>query len=240
MTDKAEDWMLPGPQLTDVDVTLRSSSRGVQREWTHDAGIHEPMVKRIFDFVLAGMGLLTSAPLWFAVALAIKIEDGGPVIFRQLRVGKGGRRFTSLKFRSMTSHDDDMLGALQARPDDPRVTRIGRFLRTTGLDELPQLWNILKGDMSFVGPRALLPAEIEVGGSRRLVPLESVPGYRVRQQIRPGLTGIAQVYAPRDLPRKGKFRYDAVYLRRRTFWLDVKLILASFWISARGRWDSGR
>ena len=115
------------------------------------------MLKRAFVAALAGAGLVASAPLWAIFAAAIKLEDGGPIFFMQDRVGLGGRTFDALKFRSMRPDAEALTGALQATKDDPRVTRIGRFMRATAMDELPQLWNILRGDMSFVGPRALRP-----------------------------------------------------------------------------------
>src|SRR5262249_3074090 len=102
---------------------------------------------------------------------------------------------------------------------------------------LPQLWNIFRGDMSFVGPRALRPHEIEVFGDGRHVALEDVPGFERRSAVRPGLTGVAQIYAPRDVVRRNKFRDDGIYIRRRTFWLDLRLIVLSFWITFRGRWE---
>jgi len=128
-------------------------------------------------------------------------------------------------------------GPVQARHGDARITRAGRGMRATAMDELPQLWNIFRGDMSFVGPRALRPGEIEIEGNEP-VALEAVPGYLERIAVRPGLTGIAQVYAARDVPRRHKFRYDALYIRRQSLWLDVRLILLSFWISFRGTWES--
>lgn len=194
--------------------------------------------KRMLDVALSGLGLLASAPLALLIALAIKLEDGGPILYGQERVGRDGRRFRSWKFRSMVPDSDDRFGPLQAGENDRRVTRIGRLLRATALDELPQLWNILKGDMSFVGPRALMPAEIEVNGNGELIPLERIPGYAARHRVRPGLTGLAQVYAPRDIPRRQKFRYDLLYIRRQSFWLDLKLIALSFWITFRGKWES--
>ena len=117
------------------------------------------------------------------------------------------------------------------------MTRTGRLLRATAMDELPQLWNILVGDMSFVGPRALRPEEIEVGGDARPVPLQAIPGYEARHRVAPGLTGLAQIYADRDIPRQHKFRYDLLYIRRQSFLLDLRLILLSFWITFRGRWE---
>ena len=196
------------------------------------------MLKRAFDFLLALSGLIGSAPLWAIFAAAIKLEDGGPVFFRQERVGLGGRTFMALKFRSMKPDAEAGVGAVQATERDPRVTRIGRLMRATAMDELPQLWNILRGDMSFVGPRALRPGEIEAGRGGLLERLEDVPGFATRIQVRPGLTGIAQVYAPRDVPRRHKFRYDRIYVRRRSWWLVVRLILVSFWISVLGTWEA--
>lgn len=195
------------------------------------------MIKRTFDATLAAAGLVMSAPFWALFAAAIKLEDGGPVFYAQDRVGQGGRVFKALKFRSMRPDAERETGPLQARRRDPRVTRIGRLMRATAMDELPQLWNILRGDMSFVGPRALRPGEIEIEGGVA-VPLEAVPGFDRRIRVRPGLTGVAQVYAARNVPRRYKFRYDALYIRRRTMWLDLRLILLSFWISFSGTWDS--
>jgi len=193
-------------------------------------------MKRAFDILLAGLGLVVSAPLWAVIAAAIKAEDRGPVFFAQDRVGLGGRRFRALKFRSMIPDAEATTGAVQAVADDPRATVVGRALRATAMDELPQLWNIFRGDMSFVGPRALRPGELERAGNG-VVPLHAVPGYGERASVRPGLTGLAQIYAPRDVARRHKFRYDRLYVRRRSLWLDLRLIALSFWISARGTWE---
>ena len=195
------------------------------------------MLKRAFDATLAGAGLILSAPLWAIFAAAIRIEDGGPVFYRQSRVGLGGRTFDALKFRSMRPDAERATGAIQAPADDPRVTRVGRLMRATAMDELPQLLNILRGDMSFVGPRALRPGEIETNSDGRLERLEDVPGFERRIRVRPGLTGLAQVYAPRDVRRRQKFRYDRLYVERRSWCLDLRLILLSFWISVLGRWE---
>lgn len=193
--------------------------------------------KRVFDVTAAGLGMLVSLPIWLLAALAVKLEDGGDVFYSQVRAGRHGRRFRVYKFRSMVQNAEAGVGALQASDGDRRITRTGRWLRATAMDELPQLWSIFIGDMSFVGPRALRPGEIEVQGDGRVVALEDVPGYDVRSSVVPGLTGIAQIYAARDLPRRQKFRYDRLYIRRRSFGLDLRLIALSFWISVRGRWE---
>ena len=194
-------------------------------------------MKRTFDAALASVGLIASLPLWCVCAVAIKLEDGGPIFYTQDRVGRDGHVFRALKFRSMHPDAERTTGPLQARSDDGRVTHVGRVMRATAMDELPQLWNISRGDMSFVGPRALRPGEIEIEGGTP-VPLEAVPGYVDRIVVRPGLTGVAQVYAPRDISRRSKFRYDRLYIQRRSFALDMRLILLSFWISFRGTWES--
>jgi lipopolysaccharide/colanic/teichoic acid biosynthesis glycosyltransferase len=204
---------------------------------TWRVGIRLCWAKRLFDLSLAALGLLASAPLWPVVTLAIKLDDGGPVFYGQHRVGRGGYWFKSWKFRSMVPDADQHFGPLQARSGDSRVTRVGRLLRATALDELPQLWNIFKGDMSFVGPRALLPEEIEVHGRETPMALEKIPGYKERHRVRPGLTGLAQIYADRDIPRQYKFRYDLLYIKKQSFWLDLKLIALSFWITSRGKWE---
>lgn len=196
-----------------------------------------PAGKRALDIVLAGAGLIGSSPLWLLLAAIIKLEDGGPVFYSQERVGEGGRVFRAYKFRSMVPDAERNVGALQASANDSRVTRIGRLMRATAMDELPQLWSIFRGDMSFVGPRALRPGEIEATGDGGFEALEDVPGYEERHSVRPGLTGIAQIYAPRDIKRRNKFRYDRIYIRQPSFWLDVRLIALSFWITFRGRWE---
>lgn len=195
------------------------------------------MLKRAFDILVSGTGLVVSAPVWLLVAAAIKLQDGGAVLFPQDRVGRGGRVFKALKFRSMIVNAEAATGPTQAQRHDRRVTPVGRLLRATAMDELPQLWNIFRGDMSVVGPRPLRPGEIEVAGDGTMVRLEDIPGYERRHGVRPGLTGLTQVYAPRDIPRVEKFRLDLQYLERAGFWFDLKLILVSFWITARGKWE---
>lgn len=186
--------------------------------------------KRVFDVLLASVGLLVSAPLWAVFAIAIKLEDGGPVFFAQPRSGRLGRVFQALKFRTMAPDAERALGPTYSVPADPRVTRAGRFLRATALDELPQLVNIFLGQMSFVGPRPERPEFVEEFKNE-------LPSYEQRLQILPGLTGLAQIYGHYNSSPRAKLRYDLLYVKRRSFLLDVRLILISFWISLRGRWQ---
>ncbi len=194
-------------------------------------------VKRLVDVSLATLGLVCSAPLWIVIALAIKLDDGGPIFYCQERVGRETQHFRSWKFRSMIPESDARFGPLQARDGDGRVTRIGWVLRMTAMDELPQLWNILRGEMSFVGPRPLMSEEIEVKGDGESIPIEKIPGYEARHCVTPGLTGIAQIYADRDIPRRYKFKYDLLYIRKQSCWLDLRLLGVSFLISLTGRWE---
>lgn len=194
-------------------------------------------MKRLFDIAVSGAGLIVLSPVAALIALGIKLEDGGPVLFTQERVGRGCRVFTAYKFRSMVVDAERLTGAVQATANDPRVTRVGRWLRATAFDELPQLWNILRGDMSVVGPRPLRPGEADTTAEGAQLLLSAIRGYEGRHRVRPGLTGLAQVHAPRDLPRTGKFRYDLLYQRKAGLCLDLRLIAQSFWITARGRWE---
>lgn len=200
----------------------------------------EYILKRPIDIILSSAGIIVSSPLWAIIAIVIWLEDKGPVFYSQERVGIDGKKFKALKFRTMIPDSDEKFGPMQAVENDPRVTKVGKILRNSAMDELPQLLSILKGDMSFVGPRALLPRELETGSNNNSTEayINNIPGYKERHLVRPGLTGIAQVYAPRDITRKNKFRYDMVYIRNRSLMLDIKLIFLSFWITFRRKWES--
>jgi lipopolysaccharide/colanic/teichoic acid biosynthesis glycosyltransferase len=196
-------------------------------------------IKRAFDFTLALLGLILSSPLWLILSLAIYLTDRGPILFSQKRAGRGGQEFNMVKFRTMkpvpkgkTPHRVTDIA------QDPRVTRIGKLLRATAMDELPVLLNILKGDMSFVGPKPL-PYRVEGRERMRYDNIGQVPGYKKRSQVRPGLTGMAQVYVGKrvSLSYRRRFQYDNLYIDRMSLWLDIKLILLSFWITLRGRWE---
>ena len=195
------------------------------------------ILKRSLDLLLSTVGLLLSAPLWGIAALAVKLEDRGPVFYPQDRWGQHQRRIRVLKFRTMIQNANPTGVTVQATVHDPRITRVGRLLRATAFDEIPQLLNIWKGEMSFVGPRMLPINERQNREKFGDVEDEKIPGFRERLLVRPGLTGIAQIYAPRDVSRRHKFKYDLLYIRRQSFWLDIRLILLSFWITFRGAWE---
>jgi len=193
-------------------------------------------LKRPIEIALALVGLVLLLPVCLVVAFLVWVGDRGPVFVHQVRVGRYGVPFHVIKFRTMREH---VVAGVhrQATVNDSRITPVGRILRAAALDEIPQLLNVLRGDMSFVGPRALLPQEIEVDPRRRQYHrIEDVPNYHVRISVRPGLTGLAQVYAPRDISRQRKFKYDALYVRRMSLGLDLRLFALSVFISVTGRW----
>jgi len=195
-------------------------------------------LKRPFDILLSFFGIVVSSPLWIVFAFLIWIEDRGPIFYSQERMGRMGHIFKALKFRSMIIDAEKENVPVQATENDSRVTKVGKYMRKTAMDELPQLVNIFKGDMSFVGPRALRPQEKEVKGDGSVVDISLISGFQERNRVRPGLTGLAQIYLPADAPRRKKFRYDSLYIRRQSFWFDIKLICLSFWITFRAKWES--
>lgn len=198
----------------------------------------EPILKRVLDVALSVLMLGMSLPVILPISMAIKLGDGGPVLYRQKRWGRNGTRFGVYKFRTMVPDAERKYGITQAKENDTRTTRIGRLLRAMGLDELPQILNILTGDMSFVGPRSLAVGEILTDMNGKRVNYEEIKGFRDRLEARPGLTGLATVYIPKDSSPCRKFKYDLFYLRKHTLCLDLHLIALSFWISLRGRWES--
>ncbi|MCI0661777.1 MAG: sugar transferase [Acidobacteria bacterium] len=214
-------------------VKIYSTFPNSAAKWTR-----EPLLKRPLDILISSIMLLLSAPASILIAIAIKLEDGGPVFYRQQRWGRFGNKFMVLKFRTMIQDADIKYGLKQAEVNDRRITRVGRILRATGLDELPQIINILRGEMSFVGPRALAVGEIIFDKNGGRINYEDTPGFHHRQAARPGLTGLATIYIPKDSPAHRKFRYDHYYIRKLSFGLDLRLIALSFWISFRGKWET--
>ncbi|NBN78590.1 sugar transferase [Microvirga tunisiensis] len=185
-----------------------------------------PAVKRGLDVVGSAAGLALLSPLFLGIAAAIKLTSDGPVIFRQARYGRNGELFYALKFRSMYVATQDASGVAQTRKNDPRITPVGRFLRRSNFDELPQLWNVLKGDMSLVGPRPHVPGMLAAG-----VPYEEFDTrYMDRHQVRPGITGLAQVNGFRgetteEYHARMRVNYDLEYIRTQSTRLDIKILL---------------
>ncbi len=179
------------------------------------------VIKRGFDLLLASFVLVCVTPILPLVALVIKLDSPGPIFFKQIRVGRGGKPFKIIKFRSMRADAEAKTGAVWAQTHDPRITRIGRFLRKSRLDELPQLWNVFVGDMSFVGPRPERP-EFEEKLERE------IPFYRARRAVQPGLTGWAQVrhgYGNTMLDALRKVEYDLYYIKNESLYLDLLILL---------------
>jgi len=199
---------------------------------------HQSSSKRLFDILLSLVGLVFLSPLWAIVWIAVVMEDGFPVLLRQKRIGKNGVHFDSFKLRSMDKAALSEEISTQAKEDDPRITGIGRILRNTAMDESPQLINILLGEMSFVGPRPLLQSEVEVNGDNQYIDIRKIPGYEQRSGITPGLTGLAQLYHSRDIPREEKFHYDLQYIKQRSLLLDLKLIALSFLVTFTAKWET--
>ena len=196
----------------------------------------DSFAKRAFDIFFSIIGLIVTSPLWPIVAIAARLQGPGPIFFRQQRWGRGGVPFEVIKFRTMT-HGDAGRRIEPAGSGDVRVTKIGRVLRRMGLDELPQLLSILKGDMSFVGPRPLAVGEVVMDRSGEVVSYEDVPGFAQRLKVRPGLTGATTLYLPRDASPLEKFEADLDYIATRSFLGDFRLFVGSIANSLRGRWD---
>lgn len=195
--------------------------------------IHNPVglrMKRILDLAFAFIFLVVSIPLLMVIVVAVFLESGGPIFYKQLRTGENGKNFTLYKFRSMQV-DAEKNGAQWATANDPRVTRVGKWLRLMRLDELPQLYNVLKGEMSFIGPR---PERPEFNSQLE----EIIPYYDLRHLIRPGITGWAQVLYPYGASiedAREKFQYDLYYIKNYSFFIDVAIILKTIRIMIFGK-----
>lgn len=203
---------------------------GNGRTRQHRPSVIYRVVKRCFDIVVSALMLVLLSPVFLAVALLIRHEDHGPALYRHRRIGKGGQPFDCLKFRSMRIDSAEMMirftpeqraefAKYHKLKDDPRITRIGNFLRNSSLDELPQLWNILIGQMSFVGPRPITEVELEQYGSEQRAKYETVL---------PGLTGMWQASGRNNLTFKQRMYYDAYYVDHQSIWLDIKILFKTF------------
>ena len=187
-----------------------------------------PVIKRGIDVMGAGLGLIVLSPFLLLIILAIRIKMGRPVLFRQMRPGLRGKPFYMYKFRTMTNKRN---AAGELLPDEMRLTWLGHFLRTTSLDELPELFNVLKGEMSLVGPRPLLMQYMD----------RYTPEQARRHEVKPGITGWAQVNGRNAISWEEKFALDVWYVDNRSLWLDIKILAITIWkvfrregISARG------
>lgn len=176
--------------------------------------------KRALDFTVAAIGLVLLSPLLAAIALAIRMTMGRPVFFRQIRPGYHARRFTVVKFRTMTEQASD----IDSSSDAERLTGLGRFLRRLSLDELPQLWNVLTGDMSLVGPRPLLTEYLE----------HYTPEQSRRHNVKPGITGWAQVNGRNEVSWERKFALDVWYVDHQSLSVDLRIIAMTFWKVLKG------
>ena len=189
------------------------------------------LCKRVFDLSAASIGLICFLPLVPFIALAIKMDSPGPMLFRQVRVGRGDRPFVLMKFRTMREDAEAGTGAVWSQVDDPRITKVGNFLRRSRLDEIPQLINILKGDMSLVGPRPERPEFV-----RELK--EMIPYYSERHYVKPGLTGWAQVlysYGSTVDDAIEKLRYDMYYIKNISIILDLYIVIKTFKVVLLGK-----
>ena len=212
--------------------------RGRLGEGFYCAALHKPFqmaVKRAIDVTVSATAILFLLPFLLAIAAAIKLENRGPVFFRQTRWGRGGKQISIYKFRSMRTDLCDQSGVAQTKENDPRVTRVGAFLRRTNIDELPQLINILKGDMSLVGPRCHVPGMLAAG---RLYE-DLVDGYHLRHMVRPGLTGLAQsrgLRGPTDREDLSRARVaaDLEYIESFSIGLDLRILYDTFVTEIRG------
>ena len=171
-------------------------------------------MNRLLDIAGAGLGLALASPVLAAAAVAIKLEDGGPVLYRQRRVGHEGRDFDLLKLRTMIVGAEQQGAGWAVNRGDPRITKVGRVLRRLSLDELPQLWNVVRGDMSLIGPRPTLRYQVD----------QYTPRQRRRLEIKPGLTGWAQVNGRTKLPWDERIELDLWYVENRSPWLDLKIL----------------
>jgi exopolysaccharide biosynthesis polyprenyl glycosylphosphotransferase len=184
-------------------------------------GIND-VLKRLFDIVISTLVLLFLSPFALLCMFLVKVESRGEVFFKQERVGKDGRSFILYKFRTMHQDAEKTTGPILASEGDPRMTKVGRILRRVHMDELPQLWNVLRGDMSLVGPRPERPFFVEQFK-------REIPGYVNRLQVKPGIMGLAQVRSNYDTPARAKLMYDLLYPRNSSLILDFWIILKSIW-----------
>ena len=179
---------------------------------------------RAFDVIVASAALILLSPLLLVAAIAIKLGSSGPILYRQRRIGLGGRQVEMLKLRTMVEGSDPVGIGTAVTRDDPRVTGIGRFLRRTSLDEIPNLINVLRGEMAIVGPRPTIPAQVD----------DYTPRQQRRHEVRPGITGWAQVQGRAGIPWEERIELDIEYVERRSAGLDVRILARTAWLLVTG------
>ena len=187
--------------------------------------------KRVFDITTSFLGLLFALPILLIAGLFIKLVSPGPIFFRQTRVGKNGTLFTIYKLRTMRVNAEEETGAIWARENDPRLIPFGKWIRKMHLDEIPQLWNVLQGEMSMIGPR---PERPEFVSHLR----ETIPDYEKRLQVKPGITGLAQVWHKYDetvQDVRKKVKYDLLYIRKMCLWVDLRIFAKTFVVVLTGK-----
>jgi lipopolysaccharide/colanic/teichoic acid biosynthesis glycosyltransferase len=182
-------------------------------------------VSRALDLLIAGIGVLLAAPLLLLAVIAIRLDSAGPAIYRQRRIGRDGRPFEVLKLRTMVLGSDPVGVGTVVTPDDPRVTRVGRVLRRLSLDELPNLVNVLRGEMAIVGPRPTLEAQVR----------DYTPRQRRRLEVRPGVTGWAQVQGRAGITWEERIEHDIWYVENRSLRLDLRILGRTVWLVLTGR-----
>jgi lipopolysaccharide/colanic/teichoic acid biosynthesis glycosyltransferase len=180
---------------------------------------------RSLDILIAALALLVLSPFLLVAVIAIKLGSRGPVLYRQRRVGLGGREFEMLKLRTMVQGSDPVGVGTVVMRDDPRVTRVGRFLRRTSLDEVPNLVNVLRGEMAIVGPRPTIPAQV----------LDYTPRQHRRHEVLPGITGWAQVQGRAGIPWEDRIELDVAYVEHRTLALDLRILARTAWLVVSGQ-----
>ena len=223
--------MLGARNINHADAGYPTTVLNLRTRWTY-----ERFFKRVLDVALASFGLIAAAPIWLAIVIAVRLDTPGRALFVQERVGLHGRKFRFYKFRSMYSDAENRLRDVQERNEvtgpvfkmrrDPRVTSVGAFLRRTSLDELPQLINVLKGDMSMVGPRPPLPREVE----------QYRPSDMIRLSVKPGLTCLWQIRGRSTVGFDTWMEFDREYVRGLSAWLDISILVRTVWavLSCRG------
>jgi len=216
---------MPEPQ------TIALISTGFVGFITQYARRHFREVKKALDLTIAGIGIVMASPAIFFTAIVIKIVSPGPVFFKQERMGWGGKPFYIYKLRTMRVDAEKSTGPVWAQEDDPRLIRFGKLIRKMHIDELPQLFNVLKGDMSIVGPRPERPVFVERLG-------KEIADYHKRMNVRPGITGLAQVWHKYDetiMDVRKKVKYDLLYIKEMCLMVDMRILLRTILVSAQGK-----